>query len=363
MDQDEIALFTETVRNVIEDAQPIAVLRALRDRAGGDSFDHEFWTCCVELGWAGILVDEDAGGSALGYVAAGHLARELGRQLTLSPFVACSMMSAAALWAADATLQMHGWLLRISAGEIIAPALSDTARHGESRETHAELSGDGIRLHGRKVAVPHPGEAVAFLISAVTEEGEDLFLVERGAPGLSCEKNQYSDGRAMGALLLDGVPVAKAARLGSQALTAALHAGWAGYAARQVGLAEECFRRTLEYTRQRRQFDRTIGSFQALQHRIVGLHCDIEDAWSATRDALQRLDAGADGADLAVAVAKAKAARTACVVTAECLQLHGGIGMTDEFDIGLFLKQGRLESELLGGYAFHAERSARLLGF
>ncbi len=168
-------------------------------------------------------------------------------------------------------------------------------------------------------------------------------------------------------MTFDNVEVGQGDRLlatsGPPVLDRVLQAGYAGIAARQCGLVEEVFSRTVDYLRQRKQFDRPIGSFQALQHRTAAMFCEIENAWSATVSALAALDASSSDAALKVSVAKAKSAEVATDVVAECLQLHGGIGMTDEFDIGLFLKQARIESEYLGGYSYHADRVARLLGY
>ncbi len=142
-----------------------------------------------------------------------------------------------------------------------------------------------------------------------------------------------------------------------------LDIGRAVVSAALCGVAEEAFARTTRYLKERRQFDRRIGSFQALQHRAARMHIDIENAWSATLKAMHSIEARANSAALDVAIAKAKASETACAATAECLQMHGGIGMTDEFDIGLFLKRARVDLVLFGDAAFHADRVATMLGY
>jgi acyl-CoA dehydrogenase len=192
-----------------------------------------------------------------------------------------------------------------------------------------------------------------------------LFLLEADTPGVTRQARILVDGRRVASVSLDGVEVAETTLLPGRALALAraLDVGRAVLAASLCGVAEEAFRRTLDYLKERRQFDRRIGSFQALQHRAALAHVAVENAWSATLQALQSLDARANSAPFDVAVAKAKASRTAEEVTAECLQMHGGVGMTDAFDIGLYLKRARVEGTLFGDAAFHADRVATLLGY
>ena len=207
--------------------------------------------------------------------------------------------------------------------------------------------------------------ADAFLVVSRQFAGTPaLFLVEADAPGLTRDARTLVDNRRVASVSLERVKVAADAVLGGAALIdATLDVGRAVVAAALCGVAEEAFARTTSYLKERKQFDRRIGSFQALQHRAAQMHIDIENSWSATLKALQALDAGAPSAAFDVAVAKAKASRTACAATAECLQMHGGIGMTDEFDIGLFLKRARVDSVLFGDAAFHADRVATMLGY
>ncbi len=169
----------------------------------------------------------------------------------------------------------------------------------------------------------------------------------------------------MASVRFEDVEAPEAAQLPGRALALerTLDVGRAVLAASACGVAEEAFRRTLDYLKERRQFDRRIGSFQALQHRAALAHIAVENAWSATLQALQALDARANSSAFDVAVAKSKASRAAEDVTAECLQMHGGVGMTDAFDIGLYLKRARVEATLLGDAAFHADRVATMLGY
>ena len=173
------------------------------------------------------------------------------------------------------------------------------------------------------------------------------------------------NGRRVATATLDGVLVGVDARLegGAATIEEVVDIGQAVISAALCCVAEEAFARTARYLKERRQFDRRIGSFEALQHRAARVHIEIENAWSATLQALQSIEARANSAAFDVATAKAKASETASAVTAECLQMHGGIGMTDEFDIGLFLKRARVDSVLFGDAAFHTDRVATMLGY
>ena len=203
------------------------------------------------------------------------------------------------------------------------------------------------------------------LIAAEPEGEAALFLAKADAPGLSRDGRTLVDRRRVASVRLDGVSTGADARLeaGAATIEEIVDIGRAVVAAALCGVAEDAFARTARYLKERRQFDRRIGSFQALQHRAARMHIEIENAWSATLKAMQSIETRANSAALDVAIAKAKASETACAATAECLQMHGGIGMTDEFDIGLFLKRPRVNSVLFGDATLHADRVATMLGY
>ena len=366
LDEDQ-KLLVESARGAVSTHAPIAEYRKLR-APGGEGFSREFWRRCAELGFAGVLVPEDFGGSPFGAVGAGLIAREMGRQLVLSPFLSTAVLSATALAVgAHASIQAE-WLPRIAAGEaILGFACDEDARpSGEPPATKAERCSDGWRLTGTKHWVLDGHVAEAFLVTA-SSEGEEpaLFVVGAGAAGLSRDERTLVDGRRAATVKLDAVVVGDKAKLalGTMAIERALDVGRAVLAASLCGVAEQAFARTLGYLKERRQFERRIGSFQALQHRAAKAHIEVENAWSATLKALEAIDAVSNTAAFDVAVAKAKASEVGCAVTAECLQMHGGIGMTDEFDIGLYLKRSRVDSVLFGDHAFHADRVATMLGY
>ena len=338
-------LLMASARGAVAEKSPIAEFRKLRADPNGLGFSPAFWRASAELGWTGVLVPEAFGGLDFGVVGAGLIAREMARDLAPSPFLSTSVLSASALARAGSAAQKAEWLPRIARGEVIVSfALEEGARPGATA-TKATRADSGWRLDGVKHLVLDGHAADAMLIAAEAEGETALFLARADAPGLSRGARTLVDGRRVASLTLDGVPVDAGARLegGAATIEEAVDIGRAVVAAALCGVAEEAFARTARYLKERRQFDRRIGSFQALQHRAARMHIEIENAWSTTLKAMQSIEARSNSAALDVAIAKAKASETACAATAECLQMHGGIGMTDEFDIGLFLKRARVD--------------------
>lgn len=352
-------LLMDSARASSAERSPVSEYRRLREPQG-EGFSRDYWAHCGEMGWSGVLVPEAQGGAGFGVVGAGVVAREMARTLTLSPFLSTAVLGATALAEGGSPAQQEAWLPRIATAQAIL-ALADE----ETAPVLAQRAGAGFRLDGEKHFVLDGHVAQALIVSALIGDAPALFLVEANAPGVSRQTRILVDGRRVASVKLDGVEVAEAALLPGRALARerTLDVGRAVLAASLCGVAEEAFRRTLDYLKERRQFDRRIGSFQVLQHRAALAHTAVENAWSATLQALQSLDARAPSAGFDVAVAKSKASRTAEEVTAECLQMHGGVGMTDAFDIGLYLKRARVEATLLGDAAYHAGRVAAQLGY
>jgi len=354
---DDQRLLMDSARAALAERSPVSEYRRLREPQG-EGFSREFWAYCGEMGWSGVLVPEAHGGVGFGVVGAGLVAREMARTLTPSPFLSTAVLAATALADGGTDAQQQTWLRRIAS----AQAILALAHEGVAT---AHRAGAGFRLDGEAHFALDARAADALIVSAVIEDAPALFLVEADALGVTRQTRILVDGRRVASVRFDGVEVAETAQLPGRGKTLerTLDVGRAVLAASLCGVAEEAFRRTLDYLKQRRQFDRRIGSFQALQHRAALAHIAVENAWSATLQALQSLDAHAPSAAFDVAVAKSKASRVAQDVTAECLQMHGGIGMTDAFDIGLYLKRARVEATLLGDAAFHADRVATLLGY
>lgn len=366
---EEQSMLKEAADGFLSEQAPIAHLRKLRDSHDADGVSRDLWRAFGEMGFAGVLIDEAHGGSALGAVEAGVVAEALGRTLTPSPFMGSAVLAATVLKSGSAE-QQAAWLPRIAAGEaILSLAVDEGAKHAPSRiATTAERSGNGFRLNGAKGFVLDGHVADALIVAALTESGLTLFLVDPATTGVEIERTIMVDAHNAARVTLTDVMVDADAVIGAVdggegPLEAALNLGRACAAASLNGAGDQAFQTTLEYLRTRKQFGKLIGEFQALQHRAAHLFSEIEIARAAVLAALQALDAGRDDAPLVVSVAKAKAGRVAELAVQEAVQMHGGVGMTDEFDVGLFMKRVRVLNELLGDAGFHQERMARSQGF
>lgn len=356
-------LIADSAAGFLRDAHDITAFRALRD--AGDDKNAAIFGDLAEMGWMGIVLPEDVGGVGLGYRAAGLIAEELGRNLTISPFLSTAIIGATVLTAAGGDV-LQIWGPRIAEGEaVVTLALEESAKHRPERIA-ATLS-DDLRLKGRKTYVVDG--AAADRVIVVAKQGEDLCLVllDPQAEGVSVLPQVMLDHRSAATIVLDNVAVAPEAVIAKgnaaeAALVAALTAGRAIAAAEQLGVAKAAAEQTYEYLRTRKQFGILIGQFQALQHRAADLYCELAQTSSLIAAALNALDDGNAEAETLTRAAKAKMARVGRQATEEGVQMHGGIGMTDEMDLGLFMKRDRALAEFLGDAGHHTEWLLRQRG-
>ncbi|MFL6723500.1 MAG: acyl-CoA dehydrogenase family protein [Sphingomicrobium sp.] len=367
-------LLEDTVRPFMAEEGAIKnQLRHWRDTGCTDGYGTALWKQFAELGLTGIMIPESLGGAGLGAAEAGVVLEEIGRNLTPSPFLTTAV---AAVRALDGSAQAERWFPGILAGETVAALAIDEGKHHDPARValEAKRQGNGFVLNGTKQFVVHGNSADVILVAARTAgapgetNGITLFAIEKGADGMEAETATLADSSKAARLTLDNVAVDADAVVGEvdggwTPLSAALNAGRAGAASELVGVAAGASEMTFEYLKQRRQFGKLIGEFQVLQHRAADLYGEIEIARAAALKAAQLLDAGDPNADLFISVAKAKAGRVSALAVQEGVQMHGGIGMTDEHDIGLFMKREAVLSELFGSPRFHAGRVAELSGY
>jgi len=370
------AMLAETVTGFIADEGAIKTqLRRLRDSGDSAGYDPALWAQFAEMGLTGILVSEADGGLGLGHVEAGIVLREIGRNLTPSPFLSTAVVGATALGAASDDLKGR-YLPGVIAGkQVLALAIDEGAKHRPERiGLRAERAGNGFRLTGAKQFVVHGATADALIVAARTagsdsdDDGVTLFAVPRDAAGIGHNAVRLVDSAIASHVTFDGVDVDGGAVIGEvdggrALLNQVLAAGRIGAAAELTGVGIGAFARTTDYLKTRKQFGKLIGEFQALQHRAAHLYAELEIADAAVIKAQQLLDGGSSQADLMVSVAKAKASRATNLAVREGVQMHGGVGMTDEFDIGLFMKRDRALAEFLGDASYHADRVATLSGY
>lgn len=373
---DDQAMLADTAAQFMAEEGAIAKqLRHWRDRECKDGFGHALWKQMAEMGFTGILLDEADGGLGMGHVEAGIVLEEIGRNLTPSPFLTSSVLAATALKSASDDLRGR-WLPGLVAGDsVFAVAIDEGAKHRPERiACRAEKSGNGFKLSGRKDFVVQGASADMIVVAARTAGADDdadgltLFAVPKDAAGLSHDAVRLVDSSMASHLTLDGVELDGDAVIGEvdggrEVLNRVLDAGRVGAAAEGVGVARGAMDMTVDYLKQRKQFGKLIGEFQALQHRAAHLYSEIEIARAATIKAQQLLDAGSENASLMASVAKAKVGKAAGLAVKEGVQMHGGIGMTDEYDIGLYMKRDRALAEFMGDVYYHAGRVAELSGY
>ena len=373
LETEDETMLRDAARGFLADAAPVANLRANRDQ--GRPFDTGLWREMAQMGWAGVLVPEAQGGADMGHRAAGILAEEMGRTLAASPFISSAVMAATTLRAA-ASQQAEQALTAITEGRLIyAVALDEGRKHAPlNTALVAQKAGNGFSLTGTKAFVADGGSAQRVLVLARTAgsageaAGLTLFDIPADRAGLHKMARATVDSRDHAQMVFDGVEATGDEVLGTlddgwALLARGVQAGQAAVAAELLGVAGGAYGMTVGYLKERKQFDRTIGSFQALQHRAAHLWAEIEVTASAIANAGRVLDATPTQAGLAVSLAKARAAQTVDLAVREGVQMHGGIGMTDAYDIGFYMKRARVGSEWLGDYGYHAAQVAAARGF
>jgi len=373
---EEQPMLRDSARGLISDKAPVSHLRQLRDAKDATGFSRDLWKAFAEMGFSGLLVPENFGGSGLGCVEAGVVMEEIGRTLMPSPFLATSVLAASALSRAGSEAQKAAHLPRISDGSLLAAlAIDEGAKHRPLQiNLQAVRSGNGFRLNGAKAFVIDGHTADLLIVaarsggSAGERNGVTLFLVDPKAKGIAIERTAMVDSHNAARIEFSNVEVNADHVLGevdqgAALLEGVLNIGRGAVASEMVGLSEEVFGRTVTYLRERKQFGKLIGEFQALQHRSAQLYIDIEITRAAVLKALQTLDGDFDKAGAAVAVAKARAGSTATLAVQEGVQMHGGMGMTDQFDIGFFMKRARVCQELFGDANYHADQLARMKSY
>jgi alkylation response protein AidB-like acyl-CoA dehydrogenase len=373
---DEQSMLADTAKDFVREHAPVKHLRELRDTNNADGFSRDLWKSFTEMGFTGILIGEDQGGLGLGHVEAGVVLEEIGRNLSPSPFLATAVAAVEALKGSALAGKFYPGIL---AGETVAAlAIDERAKFRDTIGMKAERSGNGFRLSGKKQFVTHGHVADLIIVAARTagsdadDDGVTLFAVDKGVAGLTATPERLADSSIAARLDFDNVEVTADAVIGEvdagrDPLNRLLRAGRTGASAEMLGVGAGAMDMTVDYLKQRKQFGVVIGTFQALQHRAAHLYSEMEVARAATLRAQQMLDSGAADnvwrADEAVSVAKAQTGLASMLAVQEAVQMHGGIGMTDEYDIGFYMKRQRVLAEMFGDANFHADKIARNAGY
>ena len=351
---EEQEMLRDMAREWSTNESPVAAFRKLRDSDNTEGFDRDAWKTMAEMGWTGVIIPEDHGGSDFGWLSMGLVAEELAKTLAASPLT-ISTVASSAIILGGSDEQKEKWLPRIASGEVIATlAVDEGTRHDPSK---IETSVTDGKLSGKKSFVPEADGADLIVVAAT----DGLYLVEKG-DGVTLTKRHLVDQRSHADITFDGAAADKLAGGGEGLLDDVLDRARILTASEMLGMAQQVFDTTLDYLKQRVQFNQVLASFQALQHRMADLFGDLAMMRSAVEGGLQALDSGF-GVSRAATMAKAEANRVLHKMASEGIQLHGGIGMTDEYDVGFFLKRARVLEARWGNSSYLKDRFASLSGY
>ncbi len=373
---EEQSMLRDAARSWTQEKSPVAAFRKVRDAGLPLGYDPAAFAEMAQMGWAGVIIPEEYGGSNFGYLSLGLILEETGKTLTASPILASALAAASAIVLGGTTAQRRAWLPKIASGELVAALAVDEGPHHAPERTAlaATRAGDTFTLSGDKTFVLE-GMAAALLVVAARTSGKagdtagiTLFLVPTDAKGLRRKALKLADSRGAANITFDKVQV------GADAVLGEVDGGWpllektldrarAGLSAEMLGAAVQAFETTLDYLKTRVQFGQVIGAFQALQHRAAKMFTDLELARSCVEAALAAIDADSPEVPELVSLAKAKVGDTLHLVSNEMVQMHGGIGMTDAHDAGLYLKRARASETAYGGQSYHRDRYARIQGY
>jgi alkylation response protein AidB-like acyl-CoA dehydrogenase len=373
---EEQSLLKETAAEFVREKAPVPHLRELRDTKDGVGFSRSLWKEMAELGWTGILLPEEYGGSELGFAELGTILEECGRTLAPYPFLSTAVLGASAVALGGSDDQKHAILPGVARGDtLLAFAFQEQPRFAPyDIALLAKATRDGYELTGEKLFVLDGHVADRLVVAARTSgaagdrDGITLCLVDPGASGVAITRTLMVDSRNAARVRFDNVVVSGGDVLGevdrgADLLDALVERGTVALCAELLGIIQEVFERTVAYLKTREQFGVPIGSFQALKHRAADMFCEVELARSIVLEALRAVDEGRPHRERLVSAAKARCSDTAGLVTREGLQMHGGIGMTDEEEIGLFMKRAKAAELTFGDGTYHRNRFASATGF
>ena len=373
---EEEQFLKDTAKNFAEERSPISHFRSLRDNNDPKLWDKDIWSEMVKLGWPGILIPEEFGGSNFGVTGIGVILQECAKTLTPSPLFATGVLGAYAISEFGDDDQKNNYLPKIVNGEITtALAVDETSHHDPyAIELIAKKSNSGFTLSGKKIFVIDGASADLLIVLARTSgskgdsTGLSLFIVDSDQSGIEAKKLDMADSRNYANIYFNDVSVDESSLLGDletagETVESILDIGRIAMSAEMLGNAESAFEITLDYLKQRKQFGALIGSFQALQHRAAEMFCEIELTKSSVLAAMRAADENSNELQRLSSLSKTVAGETLHLVSNEAIQMHGGIGVTDEYDIGFFLKRARVTEQIFGSAKYHTERYANLSGF
>jgi alkylation response protein AidB-like acyl-CoA dehydrogenase len=360
---EEQSMLRDAARSWVQEKSPVTAFRRMRDSGVELGYDAAAWNEMAEMGWAGVIIPEEYGGSNFGYLSMGLILEETGRTLTASPLLATALAAASALILGGSEAQKSEWLPKIADGSVVATLAVDEGPHHNPAKVETTVKGG--KLNGKKTFVLEGPAADLFIVSAKAGDAIELYLVPANAAGVTKQRLSLADNRGAANVTFENVAVGDDAKLsgGAALLEKVLDRARAGHSAEMLGAATQAFETTLDYLKTRVQFGQVIGSFQALQHRAAKMFTELELSRSTVEAALTAIDNDSPDVPELVSLAKAKMGDTFHLVSNEMVQMHGGIGMTDAHDAGFYLKRARACEAAFGNQAYHRDRYARIQGY
>ena len=373
---EEEQFLKDTAKNFAEERCPISHFRSLRDNNDPNLWDKGIWKEMTALGWPGILIPEEYGGSNFGITGISVILEECAKTLTPSPLFATGVLGAFSITNFGKDDQKKNYLPKISSGDLTTALAVDESSHHNPADTEMVAKKDGKKfiLNGKKTFVIDGASANLLIVLARTSgnkgesSGLTLFFVDSNDDGIEKIKLEMADSRNYANINFNNVEVSANNILGDEetggeTVENILDIGRIAIASEMLGNAEAAFETTLDYLKQRKQFGVLIGSFQALQHRAAEMFCELELTKSSVMAAMKAADEGSNELQRLSSLSKTMAGETLHLVSNEAVQMHGGIGVTDEYDIGFFLKRARVAEQIFGSAKFHTERYANISGF
>jgi len=373
---EEEQFLKDTAKNFAEERCPISHFRSLRDNNDPNLWDENIWKEMTALGWPGILIPEEYGGSNFGITGISVILEECAKTLTPSPLFATGVLGAFSITNFGNDDQKKNYLPKISSGDLTTALAVDESSHHNPADTEMVAKKDGKKfiLNGKKTFVIDGASANLLIVLARTSgnkgesSGLTLFFVDSNDDGIEKIKLEMADSRNYANINFNNVEVSANNILGDEetggeTVENILDIGRIAIASEMLGNAEAAFETTLDYLKQRKQFGVLIGSFQALQHRAAEMFCELELTKSSVMAAMKAADEGSNELQRLSSLSKTMAGETLHLVSNEAVQMHGGIGVTDEYDIGFFLKRARVAEQIFGSAKFHTERYANISGF
>lgn len=363
---EEEKMLKSSAKEFLADRAPVEALRRLRDEGDTYGYDRALWREMSEMGWGSLTIEDAYGGLGFGYVGLGQILEETGRTLTASPLVSTILVGATAIKLGGSEAQKKALLPEIMEGNLLtALAFEEKNSHRPfDISTTAEKSGSGYVIRGKKVFVLDGHVADKLIVSALVEGELTLFLLDAKSAGLSIERRFMMDSRNVANITFEGIEAREEDKLGGkEVLEKVLDIARIGLCAEMLGSMQEAFDRTVAYLKEREQFGVPIGSFQALQHRAANMFSEIELCKAMTLKCLQAIDKDDKHLASKASMLKAKVGEIMFLVSNEAVQMFGGIGVTDDEEIGFFMKRARVAQQTFGDYNYHLDRFASLHGF